>query len=738
LARKILLADDSVTAQNMGRKILADAGYDVLTVNNGSAALKRVAESAPDLIILDVYMPGYSGLEVCQRLKDAGETAHIPVLLSVGKLEPFKPQEARRVRADAHIVKPFEASQLLTAIARLEDQMVPQQKSSRFATSGAASSADDPFTRPDESRILGRSGKLSKKNNKDTPQAERGDSPTCADGQLSQQAASFRDFKKKAKSEAPGPSPANYSSGSATAPGSHEPGALAKLPGDITAEELSALSEVAAKLNEPAPSTPSIPSETSAEESGEKSAEKFGETFGELSVATSTQIPDSQLEDEVARLPVVETQALDASVPAAIEALVVAAAPEEHETESTESTEPPRPAVKNWEVSAAAKKEVEIPVAQFEPANNFASANDSEFNASEPANQAVSSQAESHVESSQAELLPVEPLRVESASVDSPQNSEVHLPDAVSMASFAQEPAPVDQQDEPIFAAARAEHPCAEEMPQTGMAYVSSADALVTEHAVEALNVDKNQNKDEKKEEFASIDASFAQAPSTESTATVSASAEPASAESVSTESTPVELHTSESISTETPPAAASAGATAEPSEPEAPMPSDEALAEALRFLMPATSRFESEPQSAQTVPAASQWSDAEETMEIPVGRRWVAEAMTLTPEETAMSLEAEMFRSFAAGAEKIESLPIENPLAAIQLAVENRLAAEAAEAQLEFAGEGTPKAMAAAAPAGVASATSAESDIASIVEKVMADLRPKIVEEIARKLAGK
>jgi hypothetical protein len=167
-------------------------------------------------------------------------------------------------------------------------------------------------------------------------------------------------------------------------------------------------------------------------------------------------------------------------------------------------------------------------------------------------------------------------------------------------------------------------------------------------------------------------------------------------------------------------------------------MPSDEALAEALRFLMPATSRFESEPQSAQTVPAASQWSDAEETMEIPVGRRWVAEAMTLTPEETAMSLEAEMFRSFAAGAEKIESLPIENPLAAIQLAVENRLAAEAAEAQLEFAGEGTPKAMAAAAPAGVASATSAESDIASIVEKVMADLRPKIVEEIARKLAGK
>src|SRR6266852_5474337 len=120
----------------MGRKILADAGYDAATVNNGSAALKRITEIKPDLIVLDVYMPGYSGLEVCQRLKDAAETAHIPVLLTVGKLEPFKPEESRRVRADAHIVKPFEASELLTAITRLEDRMVPQQSDgSRFSNS---------------------------------------------------------------------------------------------------------------------------------------------------------------------------------------------------------------------------------------------------------------------------------------------------------------------------------------------------------------------------------------------------------------------------------------------------------------------------------------------------------------------------------------------------------------------------------------------------------------------------
>ena len=141
MARKILLADDSVTAQNMGRKILADAGYDVVTVNNGSAALKKIAELKPDLVILDVYMPGYSGLEVCQRLKESQDSSRIPVLLSVGKLEPFKPEEAQRVRAEGYIVKPFEASELLGALSKLEDKVVPRaepSKPGRFARAVAA------------------------------------------------------------------------------------------------------------------------------------------------------------------------------------------------------------------------------------------------------------------------------------------------------------------------------------------------------------------------------------------------------------------------------------------------------------------------------------------------------------------------------------------------------------------------------------------------------------------------
>src|SRR5215468_7970071 len=107
----------------MGRKILTEAGYDVVAVSNGAAAVKKIAEQKPDIIILDVYMPGYTGLEVCEKVRGSVETLKTPVLLTVGKMEPYKPEEASRVRADGVIVKPFEASDLLAIIKKFEQRL---------------------------------------------------------------------------------------------------------------------------------------------------------------------------------------------------------------------------------------------------------------------------------------------------------------------------------------------------------------------------------------------------------------------------------------------------------------------------------------------------------------------------------------------------------------------------------------------------------------------------------------
>ena len=90
MAFKILLADDSMTAQNLAKKILIDVGYEVIAVSNGAAALKKIASERPDLLILDIYMPGYTGLEVCEKIKTAPGTAHTPVLLTVAPMEPYE------------------------------------------------------------------------------------------------------------------------------------------------------------------------------------------------------------------------------------------------------------------------------------------------------------------------------------------------------------------------------------------------------------------------------------------------------------------------------------------------------------------------------------------------------------------------------------------------------------------------------------------------------------------------
>ncbi|HZQ91343.1 MAG TPA: response regulator [Terriglobales bacterium] len=117
MSLKVLLADDSMTAQNMGKKILTDAGYKVVAVSNGAAAMKKIASEKPDILVLDVYMPGYTGLEVCEKAK--ADRAALPVLLTVGKLEPYKAEDGHKVRADGVIVKPFEATDLLNAVQKL-------------------------------------------------------------------------------------------------------------------------------------------------------------------------------------------------------------------------------------------------------------------------------------------------------------------------------------------------------------------------------------------------------------------------------------------------------------------------------------------------------------------------------------------------------------------------------------------------------------------------------------------
>ena len=251
MARKILLADDSVTAQNMGRKILADAGYEVIAVNNGSAALKKIAELKPDLVILDVYMPGYSGLEVCQRLKESPESARIPVLLSVGKLEPFKPEEAQRVRADAYIVKPFEASELLSALSKLEDKVVPRaepSKPGRFARAMAAAEEAGRSSRKETSgEQNGWNSRIGFPHEKTQPEEKVADESTI----YNPMNRDLRTVVETAAEKAAEHKEEKYQPAAEAGETSVDVAALASagLPKDVTPEEVAAITAAAAQIH---------------------------------------------------------------------------------------------------------------------------------------------------------------------------------------------------------------------------------------------------------------------------------------------------------------------------------------------------------------------------------------------------------------------------------------------------------------------------------------------------------
>jgi len=104
---KILVADDNSNIQKMVVLALKDQGIDVVAVGNGEAAVRKISDLRPDLVLADVFMPVRNGYEVCEYVKSDPSLAHIPVILLVGAFDPLDEQEAQRVGADGVLKKPF-------------------------------------------------------------------------------------------------------------------------------------------------------------------------------------------------------------------------------------------------------------------------------------------------------------------------------------------------------------------------------------------------------------------------------------------------------------------------------------------------------------------------------------------------------------------------------------------------------------------------------------------------------
>src|SRR4051812_32061272 len=80
-----------------------------MAFSNGLDAIQNLEELAPDIVLVDVFMPSPNGYEVCEYVKTNEQLKHIPVMLLVGSFEPFDEAEARRVGADDILTKPFQS-----------------------------------------------------------------------------------------------------------------------------------------------------------------------------------------------------------------------------------------------------------------------------------------------------------------------------------------------------------------------------------------------------------------------------------------------------------------------------------------------------------------------------------------------------------------------------------------------------------------------------------------------------
>src|SRR5260370_8883601 len=134
MAKKILLADESIAIQKVGELTFSDGDYEVVAVNNGAKAIQKLSEMRPDIILSDIIMPEKNGYEVCEFVKSHPEFRNIPVVLLTGTFEPFDPDRADTAGCDAVVTKPFESQSLIHKV----EELIEHAKSSSPTAPGAA------------------------------------------------------------------------------------------------------------------------------------------------------------------------------------------------------------------------------------------------------------------------------------------------------------------------------------------------------------------------------------------------------------------------------------------------------------------------------------------------------------------------------------------------------------------------------------------------------------------------
>jgi two-component system alkaline phosphatase synthesis response regulator PhoP len=117
ISKKILIVEDDPSVLRATSYILEKEGYEVLSAENGLEGLKKARESSPDLLILDVMLPGIDGFEICHILRGEPRTAQLPILMFSAKGQDSDKATGLKVGADEYLTKPVDREVLLSKVA---------------------------------------------------------------------------------------------------------------------------------------------------------------------------------------------------------------------------------------------------------------------------------------------------------------------------------------------------------------------------------------------------------------------------------------------------------------------------------------------------------------------------------------------------------------------------------------------------------------------------------------------
>jgi two-component system alkaline phosphatase synthesis response regulator PhoP len=115
----IFIVEDDYDIAEVLRFNLEHKGYKVIWEENGENAYERIIKDVPDLLILDIALPGISGIEVCRYLKNNPKTEKIPIMILTAKIKKEDRDAALTAGADAFITKPFTLKEVLDKVSKL-------------------------------------------------------------------------------------------------------------------------------------------------------------------------------------------------------------------------------------------------------------------------------------------------------------------------------------------------------------------------------------------------------------------------------------------------------------------------------------------------------------------------------------------------------------------------------------------------------------------------------------------